>query len=210
MVAKIRIGKIIPLLKKEYPDAKCSLDYDSPFQLIVATILSAQCTDARVNMVTPVLFKKYSTPEKLARAPLKDIEEIIRSTGFYKNKAKSLSEMAKSLVEKHKGQVPKTMDELVHLRGVGRKTANVVLGNAFGINEGVVVDTHVGRLSRRMGFTKEHDPVKVEQDLMKLVPQKLWALFSHFLVFHGRKWCSARKPLCEGCPIAPYCPRIGV
>lgn len=206
--SKNDINKIINILSKVYPDAQCSLNYEDPFQLLISTILSAQCTDERVNKVTPALFKKFSTPEKMAKATLSEIEKLIRSTGFYKNKAKSILESSKLLVEKYNSEMPKTIEALTQLKGVGRKTANVVLGSAFGIHAGVVVDTHVGRLSRRIGFTKQNDPVKVEQDLMKIVPQKDWTLFSHLLVFHGRARCPARKPDCEFCEIKTYCAKV--
>ncbi|HMQ10584.1 MAG TPA: endonuclease III [Oligoflexia bacterium] len=198
--------KILKQLNKLYPDPKCELDHDGPFQLLIATILSAQCTDVRVNKVTPALFKAYPDAFAMAKAPLESIEDLIRTTGFFRNKAKSILETSQILVEKYKGQVPKTMQALIKLKGVGRKTANVILGNAFNINEGVVVDTHVGRLSRRFGFTKEKDPIKVEKDLMKLVPQKDWTIFSHWLILHGRRVCKAQRPLCGQCELAPLCP----
>jgi len=201
-----RLAVILPLLKKIYPQAKCSLDYKNPFQLIIATILSAQCTDERVNKVTPDLFKKYPNPKALAAAQQSELEKDIQSTGFFRNKAKSLRGMAAGIVEKHQGQVPQTMDELTHLPGVGRKTANVVLGNAFNISEGVVVDTHVARVSARLGLTKHTEPVKIEQDLMQIVPREEWTLFSHLLIFHGREICQARKPKCSICPLLPHCP----
>ncbi len=182
------------------------MDYRSPFELICATILSAQCTDVRVNLVTPVLFARYPTPEALARARPKDVEEIIKPTGFFRNKTKSLIGMAQALVADHGGQVPRTMEELRRLPGVGRKTANVVLGNAYGINEGVTVDTHVARLSRRLGLTRQDDPVKIEQDLMPLFPRDDWALLSHLLIFHGRQICLARRPRCAECVLADVCP----
>jgi endonuclease-3 len=203
---KARTGKIIAELQRLYPDAHCALDHRNAFELLVATILSAQCTDVRVNMVTPALFKKYPTPAALAAAPQGDVEKIIQSTGFFRSKATSIRTTSADIVEKHDGKVPGTMEELTELRGVGRKTANVVLGNAFGENVGVVVDTHVGRLSLRLELTKNADPVKVEQDLMKLVPQKQWTLFSHWLIFHGRQVCIARKPRCESCSLFPLCP----
>ena len=201
-----KIAAILPKLKKMYPLAKCSLDYRDPFQLIIATILSAQCTDERVNKVTPQLFKKYPTPKALAAAEQGELEKDIQSTGFFRNKAKSLRGMAAGVVEKHQGQVPQTMEELTHLPGVGRKTANVVLGNAFHIAEGVVVDTHVARVSARLALTKQADPVKIEQDLMQIVPREDWTLFSHLLIFHGREICIARKPKCSICPLLPHCP----
>ena len=189
-----------------YPDAHCELDFASPFQLLVATILSAQCTDKRVNMVTPVLFSRYPTVESLARAKQEDVEEIIKSTGFFRNKAKSIIGMAGAVVDKHGGTVPSTLAELVVLPGVGRKTANVVLGNAFNRNEGVVVDTHVGRLATRLGLTTETDPVKVEQELMKLFTQDRWTMLAHLLIFHGRRVCEAKVPRCGECTLAEICP----
>lgn len=189
-----------------YPGAHCELDFRSPYQLIVATILSAQCTDKRVNMVTPALFRRYPTPDALAAARQEELEEIIRSTGFFRAKAKSLIGMAGAVTDRHHGQVPPSMDDLVHLPGVGRKTANVVLGNAFGIDVGVVVDTHVGRVAARLGLTSETDPVKVELDLMKLFPRERWTMLSHLLIWHGRRICEARKPRCTACPLAPLCP----
>jgi endonuclease-3 len=193
-------------LKRAYPEARCELDYETPLQLLVATILSAQCTDKRVNMVTPVLFRSFPTAAALADAPREELEEIIRSTGFFRNKAKSLIGLGKALTERHAGEVPDSMDALVKLPGVGRKTANVILGNAFRKNEGVVVDTHVGRLSLRLGLTKEVDPVKVEQDLMPLFPREDWALLAHVLIFHGRRVCDARTPKCEICVLSEICP----
>ena len=193
-------------LEKTYPTAHCELDFASPFQLLEATILSAQCTDRRVNMVTPVLFNRYPTPRDLAAADPTEVEGIIKSTGFFRAKTKSLISMSAALEEKHGGKVPDTLDELVDLPGVGRKTANVVLGNAFSKNEGVVVDTHVGRLSRRLGFTREEDPVKIELDLMPLFPRQNWAMLSHLLIFHGRQICVARTPRCESCPLQDICP----
>jgi endonuclease-3 len=203
---KTRTLKIIDVLKKTYPDAHCALDHKNAYELLVATILSAQCTDVRVNMVTPVLFKKYPTAEALAKSSQGDVEKIIQSTGFFRAKAKSIRTTAADIVEKHGGKVPATMEELTELRGVGRKTANVVLGNAFDQNVGVVVDTHVSRLSQRLGLTANTDPVKIEQDLMKLVPQEDWTLISHLLIFHGRQICVARKPRCRECPLFDLCP----
>jgi endonuclease-3 len=193
-----------------YPDAHCELDFSSPFQLAVATILSAQCTDKRVNMVTPVLFQRYPTIESLARARQEDVEEIIKSTGFFRNKAKSIIAMAGALVEKHGGDVPSTLDTLVTLPGIGRKTANVILGNAFSLNEGVVVDTHVGRLSTRLGLTREIDPIKVEQVLMRQFPRDRWTMLAHLLIFHGRRVCEAKKPRCSQCTLADVCPSAGI
>jgi endonuclease-3 len=198
--------EILSRLKKEYPDAHCELDFTSPLELLAATILSAQCTDKRVNMVTPELFRTYPNAESMSAAQPEKLEEIIKSTGFFRNKTKSLLGMSAAVAERHGGVVPSTMEELVRLPGVGRKTANVVLGNAFGINEGVVVDTHVGRLSVRLGLTNETDPVKVEQVLMGLFPQVDWALLSHLLIFHGRRVCIARAPKCETCVLADICP----
>lgn len=193
-------------LSREYPDAHCELDFRNPFELVVATILSAQCTDVRVNMVTPVLFKKYPNAKKLAAANPADVEEIIKSTGFFRAKTKSLLSMASTLEEEFKGEVPRTLPELIKLGGVGRKTANVVLGNAFNINEGIVVDTHVQRLSRRLGLTREADAVTIEQALIPLFPQDSWTLISHLLIWHGRRVCLARKPLCRQCVLNDVCP----
>jgi len=203
---KERFAMILTRLKETYPDAHCELDFTNPFQLICATILSAQCTDVRVNMVTPALFAKYPDAQALAAARQEDVEEIIRSTGFFRNKAKSLIGMAQAAVAEHGGEIPASMDSLVKLPGVGRKTANVVLGNAFAINEGVVVDTHVARVSGRLGLTAHTDPVKIEQDLMRLAPREEWTLLSHLLIFHGRRICIARKPRCRECVLAPLCP----
>jgi endonuclease-3 len=189
-----------------YPDAHCELDFQSPLQLLVATILSAQCTDKRVNMVTPALFAAYPTAQALAHAPIEHLEELVKSTGFFRMKAKSIQGMARALVERHGGEVPSDMASLVVLPGVGRKTANVVLGNAFSINHGVVVDTHVGRLATRLGLTRETDPVKVEAALMPLFPQESWTMLSHLLIFHGRRTCDARKPRCGECVLADVCP----
>jgi len=198
---------ILPILKRTYPDAKCSLDFKTPLQLLVATILSAQCTDERVNIVTKDLFKKYPTAAAYAAAPQEALEKDIQSTGFFRNKAKSLRGMAAALVERHKGKVPETMDELTDLAGVGRKTANVVLGNAYGKKVGVTVDTLVTRVSNRLGLTKHAvDAVKIEQDLMRVVPQEDWTIFSHLLIHHGRAICQARKPKCDQCPLLPHCP----
>jgi endonuclease III len=202
-----RVAVILPILKKTYPSARCSLDHSNALELLVATILSAQCTDDRVNIVTKTLFKKYRTADDYARVKPEQLEKDIQSTGFYRNKAKSIRAMAQSLIEKHDGQVPQTMEELVDLAGVGRKTANVVLGNAFTKNVGVVVDTHVTRLSNRLGLTKHAvDAVKIEQDLMQIVPQDEWTLWSHLLIHHGRAICQARKPKCDICPLLPHCP----
>jgi len=205
-----RVTKIIAGLKKIYPDAHCELDHSNPLELLVATILSAQCTDKRVNLVTAELFKKYRSAADFANAPLPELEAAIKPTGFFRNKAKSIKTAASAIVEKHGGEVPRTMEELTQLGGVGRKTANVVLGNAFNINCGVVVDTHVARLSQRLGLTREQDPQKIEQILMQLVPQDEWTLFSHLLIWHGRRRCFARNPDCANCEIKALCPRIGV
>jgi endonuclease-3 len=201
-----RFPEILARLKRAYPDAHCALDFTNPFELLCATILSAQCTDVRVNMVTPVLFRKYPDAAALAGARQADVEEIIRSTGFFRNKAKNLIGMAQAVVADHDGEIPASMEALVRLPGVGRKTANVILGNAFGMNEGIVVDTHVTRVSGRLGLTTATDPVKIEQDLMKLTPRDDWALLSHLLITHGRNVCVARKPKCEVCVLAELCP----
>ncbi|MBI3879692.1 MAG: endonuclease III [Verrucomicrobia bacterium] len=201
-----RARQIIAGLRRAYPAAHCELNYSNPLELLIATILSAQCTDKRVNLVTAELFKKYRTARDYAAAPLADLEAAVRTTGFFRNKAKNIQACCRRLVELHRGEVPRTMAELHALDGVGRKTANVVLGNAFGLNVGVVVDTHVSRLAARLGLTRHTDPVKIEQDLMKLVPQPDWALFSHWLIWHGRRRCGARKPDCAHCEIAALCP----
>jgi endonuclease-3 len=198
--------EVFEALSTLYPDAHCELDYQNAFQLLVATILSAQCTDRRVNMVTPVLFERYPDPPTLAAARQEDVEDIIRSTGFFRNKARNLIAMAGAVVDRHGGEVPASMEELVRLPGVGRKTANVVLGNACGINEGVVVDTHVQRLSARLGLTKETDPEKIERVLMDLFERDRWTLLSHLLIWHGRRVCDARKPRCGECVLATICP----
>lgn len=205
-----RTRQIIAGLQKAYPDAHCELNFSNPLELLVATILSAQCTDKRVNIVTTELFKKYNTAAAYANAPLPELEEMVKTTGFFRNKAKNIQACCRALLENHGGHVPRTMEELLALDGVGRKTANVVLGNAFNINVGIVVDTHVTRLTHRLGLTKQTDAVKIEQELVKLVPQEQWTLFSHWLIWHGRRRCDARKPICVGCEIAPLCPRIGV
>ena len=203
---KAPVEETIARLKSEYPDATTALDWENPLELLVATILSAQTTDVRVNAVTPNLFAKYPTAADYAAADPTELEEDIRPTGFFRNKAKSLRGMAGALVEDHGGEVPRTMDELVALPGVGRKTANVVLGNAFGIDEGVVVDTHVRRLSNRLGFTIENDPEKIEKDLMQAVPKQDRTVFSHLLILHGRSVCKARKPACADCIVNDLCP----
>ena len=197
---------VLDRLLTRYPDAHCALDFRDAFELLCATILSAQCTDKRVNMVTPSLFARYPNATALAAARQEDVEEIIKSTGFFRNKAKSLIGMASALVERHGGEVPADMDALVVLPGVGRKTANVILGNAFGRNDGIVVDTHVTRLSNRLGFTTDTDAVKIEQSLLPLFPQERWTMLSHLLIDHGRQVCDARKPLCGECVLADVCP----
>ncbi|TNF73620.1 MAG: endonuclease III [Acidobacteria bacterium] len=202
----VRTGTILARLKEEYPDAQTALEHRDPLQLLVATILSAQCTDQRVNMVTPDLFKRYPTAKSYGDADLPELEEMIRSTGFYRNKAKSLKALGQALGETHAGEVPDTMAELTKLPGVGRKTANVVLGNAYGIDEGIVVDTHVGRLSRRLALAADNNPDKVERDLMELVPKSDWTLWAHLLIYHGRAVCKARKPACGDCVLVDLCP----
>jgi len=201
-----RTGEILARLRREHPDAHTALDHRDAFELLVATILSAQCTDKRVNEVTPALFRRFPTPRELAGASLAELEELVRTTGFYHNKARALLGLGQALVTEHGGKVPASMEELRRLPGVGRKTANVVLGNAFGQNVGVVVDTHVQRLSRRLGLTAETDPEKIERDLMDLVPQRDWTLWSNLLIAHGRKVCQARRPLCGSCVVADLCP----
>lgn len=201
-----RALSILESLRAEYPDAHCELDYRNPFELLAATILSAQCTDVRVNLVTPALFRRWPDAHALAQAKQEEVEDVIRSTGFFRNKAKSLIGMARGLVAEYGGEVPKTMAELRPLPGVGRKTANVILGNAFGISEGVTVDTHVMRLTRLLKLTRETEPEKVERDLMELVPRKDWALVSHLLIWHGRRVCIANRPRCEQCVISDRCP----
>lgn len=209
MATKIKppqIQELLRLLHASYGDAVCALDHKNPFELLAATILSAQCTDKRVNMVTPTLFARFPTPEALAQASPAEVEEIVKSTGFFRNKAKSLIGMAQALVRDHGGEVPRSMEALVALPGVARKTANVVMGVAFKIASGVVVDTHVGRLSRRLGLTQAEDPVKVEQALTALLPRSAWIGFSHMLIHHGRAVCAARKPACERCTLVGLCP----
>ena len=202
-----RVAAILPILKQMYPHAKCSLDYSNPLELLVATILSAQCTDERVNLVTKSLFKKYRSAKDYAKVAPEELEKDIQTTGFYRNKTKSLRGMGVAVAEHHGGKVPMTMEELTHLPGVGRKTANVVLGNAFDQNVGVVVDTHVTRVSNRLALTSHAvDAVKIEQDLMQIVPQQEWTLFSHLLIHHGREICQARKPKCRECPLLEHCP----
>ena len=204
-----RLKKIIAALDQTYPEAHCELNHATPLELLVATILSAQCTDKRVNIVTKELFKKYRSAADYVNTPLAELEQAIKSTGFFRNKAKNIQACCRKLIVHHGGRVPRTMEELTQLDGVGRKTANVVLGNAFSINVGVVVDTHVSRLSQRLGLTKQKTPEKIEPELMALVPQKQWTLFSHWLIWHGRRRCDARRPDCEGCEIKKLCPSAG-
>ena len=208
--AKQIASKVVRALKADYPDANCALVHHSAFELLVATILSAQCTDVRVNLVTKVLFRRWPTAAEMARVPIGTLEKAIQSTGFFRNKAKSIKACSQQLMEKYDGQVPREMDQLVELAGVGRKTANVVLGTAYGLATGVVVDTHVGRISRRLGLTAQSDAVKVEQDLMQLVPKNQWIEYSHRMIHHGRKICAARKPLCDQCSMEKFCPKIGL
>lgn len=203
---KKRTRRIIAILKKEYPGAKCSLNFRNPLELMVATILSAQCTDVRVNIVTKTLFKKYRQPQDYYKVPQKELEEDIRSTGFFRNKAKAIQSACKVIAEKYRGKVPKTMEELTSLSGIGRKTANVILGNGYGIASGIAVDTHVTRLSHRLGLSYAKTPEKIEQELMKLVPQSDWILFPHLLIWHGRKICQARNPKCPQCVLNKICP----
>jgi endonuclease-3 len=205
-----RMREIINILRREYPEAHCFLNHESPFQLLIATILSAQCTDDRVNKTTPALFVRFPDAQSMAKAKLSVLEKLIQSTGFYRAKAKSISETAKALMDDYQGVLPQTIEQLTRLRGVGRKTANVVLGNAFGIQSGIVVDTHVGRLSRRLGFSSEMDPVKVEMDLQSVVPKVDWTDFSHLLISHGRAICTSRRADCENCSLRRYCLKIGV
>ncbi len=201
-----RSAEVFDLLAEEYPQARCELDFTDPFQLGVATILSAQTTDERVNMVTPELFRRYPDAGSLAGARQEDVEEIVRSTGFFRNKAKNIIGFARGVVGEHDGEVPRTMEALSALPGVGRKTANVILGNAFGVDEGVVVDTHVKRLAGRLAFSDEETPEKIERDLMDLFPRERWTLLSHLLIWHGRRVCDARKPRCEACVVSHLCP----
>ena len=201
---------IVRVLKKRYPRPHCALAHATPFQLLMATILSAQCTDERVNQVTPALFQEFPTADKMAKAPTGRVEMLIRSTGFFRQKAKSLVTTSRLLMENFGGEVPRDMQSLLSLRGVARKTANVVLGTAYGIAVGIVVDTHVKRLSRRMGLTKETDPVKVERDLIKQIPPADWIWFSHAMITHGRRLCTAAKPDCGNCPLLPHCPLVGL
>ncbi len=206
MKPRERVAQLVKMWPKVYPGAHCELDFRNPLQLLVATILSAQCTDKRVNMVTPALFKKYRTANDYANAPQAEFENTIKSTGIYRNKTKSIRAAMRAISEKHDGKVPETMEKLRALPGVGRKTANVVLGNAFHKNEGIVVDTHVVRLSQRLGLTKQKDAEKIERDLMKIVPRQHWTDWSHWLIWHGRRRCFARKPDCSQCEVFRLCP----
>lgn len=207
---KARMGKILVLLKKAYPNAECSLDYKIPVQLLVATILSAQCTDERVNKVTPLLFAKYKTADDFAKADLEELQREIRSTGFFRNKAKNIKGACKIIVEKHGGKVPDNMEEMLELPGVARKTANIVLGNCYGVLEGIPVDTHARRISYLLGMTKENDPNKIERDLLKVVPKEDRLNISDLFVHHGRAICIARRPLCSRCPVEKLCPKVGL
>lgn len=207
---KVQAALVCKHLRQDYPDVTCALENETPFELLIATILSAQCTDARVNMVTPELFKKWPDAETMAQAPIKALEKTIQSTGFFRNKAKNIKGASKGIVERHGGELPQDIEALIELPGVGRKTANVVLGTAFGMATGVVVDTHVTRLSKRLGLTKHTDAVKIEQDLMQLVPQNEWVDFAHRMIHHGRQICMARKPKCSECSMNSFCPKIGV
>ncbi len=207
---KAQAARVVRRLKADYPEATCALENETPFELLVATILSAQCTDERVNMVTPELFRRWPTARKMADAPIRELEKVIQSTGFFRNKAKNIKAASRDIAEKHGGEVPRDMDQMVALAGVGRKTANVVLGTAFGMATGVVVDTHVTRLSRRLGLTMHTDATKIEQDLMAIVPKSEWVDFAHRLIHHGRQICTARKPKCPLCSMKTFCPKIGV
>jgi len=207
---KQRSKKLVRLLKKTYPDVECALIHDSPFQLLVATILSAQCTDVRVNATTPLLFKKYPTAEKLAKATQPAVEKIVKPLGFFRAKAKNIRNMAQAVVKQHAGEIPPTLDELVALPGVGRKTANVVLGTSFNIPSGVVVDTHVKRICNLLGLTESNNPEIIERDLIAILPKKEWIMWSHRLIHHGRQICIARRPQCAECPLLKECPRIGL
>jgi endonuclease-3 len=206
---KVRARSIYRILSKTYPNVRCELDYKSPFQLLVATVLSAQCTDKRVNQTTPALFKKYPNPKKMAEAEIKDIQRLVKSTGFYRAKAKNIKSLSSKIITEFDGKVPSNLDELIILPGVGRKTANVVLGHAFGI-PGITVDTHFGRLSRRFGWSKSLDPVKIEFEVGDLISRKQWTNLSQRLIWHGRRVCHSRKPACGACPLAKYCPSFGI
>lgn len=207
---KRHANRVIRQLKKDYAHAVCALNYETPLQLLVATILSAQCTDQRVNIVTAELFKRYPGAPELAKAPIRSLEKLVQSAGFYRNKAKNIKACCQAIMQEHDGEVPKSLDALVKLAGVGRKTANVVLGTAFGIPTGVVVDTHVGRISRRLGLTEKVDAVQVERELNSLLPQKEWIDYSHRMIYHGRAICKARKPACDECHFHSFCPQVGI
>ena len=207
---KLRTAEIIKRLKKAYPDAHCALEHSNPFELLIATVLSAQCTDARVNIVTADLFRKYRGPQDFVDVSQQELEKDIHSTGFFRNKAKNIKAASQRLIEVYGGNIPRTMDEILTLGGVARKTANVVLGNAFGIASGVVVDTHVSRLSQRLGLTKQKTPQKIEKDLEKLVPKTNWIMFPHWMIFHGRQICHARKPKCLECSLSDICPSFKI
>lgn len=203
-------NRVVQQLKRDYPHAHCALNYETPVQLLIATILSAQCTDKRVNIVTASLFKRYPTAHDLAKVSIRSLEKLVQSTGFYRNKAKNIKACCQSLVREYGGEVPQQLDALVALPGVGRKTANVVLGTAFGIPTGVVVDTHVGRLSRRLGLTEKTNAVQIERELIDLIPQKEWIDYSHRMIYHGRAVCKARNPNCDACHFKRFCPQVGV
>ena len=207
---KAQAARVVEHLKADYPGATCALENESPYELLIATILSAQCTDERVNMVTPELFRRWPTPAAMAAAPIASLEKAVQSTGFFRNKAKNIKAASQGIVERHNGQVPRDMEAMIALAGVGRKTANVVLGTAYGLTTGVVVDTHVTRLSKRLGLTDRTDPTKIEQDLMQLLPQSEWVDFAHRMIHHGRQVCAARKPKCSVCSMKSFCPKIGV
>jgi endonuclease-3 len=205
-VPNVALPELLEILAAEYPDAECELNHSNAFELLIATILSAQCTDVRVNIVTQDLFAKYRSPQDFVDVAQEVLEEDIRSTGFYRNKAKNIQKACREILEKHGGEVPRTMEELSQLGGVGRKTANVVLGNVWGNPDGVVVDTHVARISRKLGLTNQEDPVQIERELNKLIPQEQWVMFPHWLIWHGRRVCNARSPKCDGCALYAYCP----
>jgi endonuclease-3 len=207
---KAQAARVVEHLKADYPGATCALENETPYALLIATILSAQCTDVRVNMVTPELFRRWPTPEAMAAAPIQSLEKVIQSTGFFRNKAKNIKAASQGIVERHDGEVPREMEAMIALAGVGRKTANVVLGTAYGLATGIVVDTHVARLSKRLGLTDHTDPTKIEQDLMQLLPQSEWVDFAHRMIHHGRQICVARKPKCSECSMKSFCPKIGV
>ncbi|MGL5963818.1 MAG: endonuclease III [Fusobacteriaceae bacterium] len=205
MIKRDKIKNIIEILHEKFGDPKCALEYKTPFELLVAVILSAQCTDIRVNIVTDAMYKKVNTPQGFADMPLEDIEDLVRSTGFFRNKAKNIKLCSQQILEKHGGEVPEKMDELINLAGVGRKTANVVRGEIWGLAEGITVDTHVRRLTNLIGIVENQDPIKIERDLMKIVPKKNWIDFSHYLILHGRDKCIARRPRCKECEIKAFC-----